>query len=84
MLVDGNDITYFALDQGRQAMEHCHPNKLEDPMLKSTCLHKWTYLQGTVYTLKKLYVLLQVCFPKQEQLLVLKLKNDKFSCSLPI
>lgn len=45
-LQDGNEITYFALDQGRQAMEHCHPNKLEDITMKSTCLHKWTYIQG--------------------------------------
>ncbi|KAL4223449.1 Mediator of RNA polymerase II transcription subunit 13-like [Mactra antiquata] len=44
-LQDGNDVTYMALDQGRQAMEHC-PNKLEDRQMKSTCLHKWTYLQG--------------------------------------
>ena len=42
---DGNDVTYLALDQGRQAMEHC-PNKLEDSRMKSTCLHNWTFLQG--------------------------------------
>ena len=46
LLSDGNEVTYFALDQGRQAMEHCHPNKLEDNILKATCLHKWTYIQG--------------------------------------
>ncbi|XP_062591831.1 mediator of RNA polymerase II transcription subunit 13-like [Saccostrea cucullata] len=45
-LQDGNDITYMALDLGRQAMEHCSPNKLDDPILKATCLHKWQFLQG--------------------------------------
>lgn len=45
-LQDGNDITYMALDLGRQAMEHCSPNKLDDPNHKSTCLHKWQFLQG--------------------------------------
>ena len=46
IILDGNDITYMALDLGRQAMEHCSPNKLDDPNHKSTCLHKWQFLQG--------------------------------------
>ncbi|KAH3888561.1 hypothetical protein DPMN_012599, partial [Dreissena polymorpha] len=44
-LQDCNEVTYFALDQGRQAMDHC-PTKLEDNIMKSTCMHKWTFLQG--------------------------------------
>ena len=43
---DGNEVTYFALDQGRQAMEHCHPHKLDDNTMKASCLHKWTFIQG--------------------------------------
>lgn len=45
-LRDGNEVSYSALDQGRQAMEHCIPTKLDDPSMKSTCLHKWQFLQG--------------------------------------
>lgn len=43
---DGNDVSYQALDLGRQAMEHCPPTKLDDPLMKNTCLHKWQFLQG--------------------------------------
>lgn len=43
---DGNDVSYTALDQGRQAMEHCLPTKLNDDVMKTTCLHKWQFLQG--------------------------------------
>lgn len=45
-LRDGNDVSYTALDQGRQAMEHCLPTKLNDDVMKTTCLHKWQFLQG--------------------------------------
>ncbi|XP_033748042.1 LOW QUALITY PROTEIN: mediator of RNA polymerase II transcription subunit 13-like [Pecten maximus] len=45
-LQDGNEVSYQALDQGRQAMEHCPPCKLDDPHMKKSCLHKWQFLQG--------------------------------------
>jgi len=38
-------VTGAALEQGRQAMEHC-PNKLDDSMMKETRIHKWSFLQG--------------------------------------
>ncbi|XP_046361472.2 mediator of RNA polymerase II transcription subunit 13-like isoform X2 [Haliotis rufescens] len=43
---DGNEVSYNALDQGRQAMENCSPNKLDDPAMKKNCLHKWPFLKG--------------------------------------
>ncbi|KAK3084678.1 hypothetical protein FSP39_017312 [Pinctada imbricata] len=65
---DGNDTVYTALDQGRQAMDHCPINKPDDS-LKNTCLHKWQFLEGarriplnsqdSVQVLKSLQPLLQ-------------------------
>lgn len=43
---DGNEAAYSALEQGRQAAENCSPSKLDDPLMKSSCLHRWPYLQG--------------------------------------
>lgn len=44
-LIDADEVSGVALDQGRQAMEHCI-NKLDDSMIKETRLHKWSFLQG--------------------------------------
>ncbi|XP_025089778.1 mediator of RNA polymerase II transcription subunit 13-like isoform X2 [Pomacea canaliculata] len=45
-LRDGNDTVYTILDLARQALDNCYPHKLEDPCMRSTCLHKWPYLRG--------------------------------------
>ena len=43
---DGCEACYTALEAGRQVMDNCASSKLEDPMQKATCLHKWPYVQG--------------------------------------
>ncbi|ESO97898.1 hypothetical protein LOTGIDRAFT_153005 [Lottia gigantea] len=45
-LKDGNEVSYNALEQGRQAMENTSPTKLDDPSMRMTCLHKWPFLRG--------------------------------------
>ena len=41
---DGCDVCYGALELGRQAVDNCNSTRLEDILLKDTCLHKWPYL----------------------------------------
>ncbi|XP_050408100.1 mediator of RNA polymerase II transcription subunit 13 isoform X3 [Patella vulgata] len=45
-LQDGNDISYNALEQGIQSMENTSPTKLDDPSMRTSCLHKWPFLRG--------------------------------------
>ena len=41
---DGCEVCYGALELGRQAVDNCNSTRLEDILLKDTCLHKWPYL----------------------------------------
>ena len=43
---DGCEACYSALEAGLRVVENCGSTKLEDPILKATCLHRWPYLQG--------------------------------------
>lgn len=56
-VVDGNEAAYAALEQGRQAMEHCSPTKMEDAALKASTLHKWPYQGSEGSPLTRLHIL---------------------------
>jgi mediator of RNA polymerase II transcription subunit 13 len=43
---DGHEACYSALEAGRQAMDNCNSIKLDDPMAKAQCLHKWPFVQA--------------------------------------
>ncbi len=44
---DGCEACYTALEAGRQSMDNCSSNKLEDPTHKRACLHRWPFIQAT-------------------------------------
>ncbi|XP_077995263.1 mediator of RNA polymerase II transcription subunit 13-like isoform X2 [Glandiceps talaboti] len=42
-LSDGCDACFFALEQGKQLIEGSQAGKLDDTLLKGTCLHSWAF-----------------------------------------
>ncbi|XP_013416581.1 mediator of RNA polymerase II transcription subunit 13-like isoform X2 [Lingula anatina] len=72
---DGCDACYTALEQGRQATDNCSSQKLEESVVKASCLHKWPYThrgailptnpQDVVRLLKSLQPLLQDAIQKK-------------------
>lgn len=71
-IVDGCEVVFAAVDQGRQAVDNINTGKL-DEMLKMTCLHKWPHLkarlpsnsQDIVRLLRSLQPLLQDAIQKK-------------------
>ncbi len=47
MLIDGCDASFFALEVGRQQLDNYNqPQRPDEPLQKTDCLHQWPYLQG--------------------------------------
>ncbi|XP_070572223.1 mediator of RNA polymerase II transcription subunit 13-like isoform X2 [Ptychodera flava] len=47
-LSDGCDACFHALEQGRQLVDGSSVNKLDDNLLKATCLQSWAFTTGAV------------------------------------
>ncbi|XP_071486432.1 mediator of RNA polymerase II transcription subunit 13-like [Diadema antillarum] len=72
---DGCDACFAALEQGRLLMDGAIGNKIDDALLKSSCLHSWPYIpalaqstmssQDIVRTLSSLQPLLQDAIQKK-------------------
>ncbi|XP_022095741.1 mediator of RNA polymerase II transcription subunit 13-like isoform X2 [Acanthaster planci] len=72
---DGCEVCFAALEQGRQVAENSSNAKLDDTLLKNSCLHSWPYTPGLyrsqlssqdiVRTLSSLQPLLQDAIQKK-------------------